>query len=243
VRHLAERLADIPGVVAVTLGGSRATGAATEASDWDFGLYYRAAIDPADVVALGWPGRVFAPGDWGRIVNGGAWLEVEGARVDLIYRDLGQVERWVAEAEAGRFEIQREVGYVAGIATYVPVGELALCEVLAGELPRPAFPRALATSAPPVWSNLAAGALQAAGAHAARGDTVACVANAAQAVLATAQARLAAAGAWALNEKGITARAGLAGAQDAVAALAADPPAAVHRLAALLDLPGWGPPA
>lgn len=241
MRHLAGRLAAIPGVVAVTLGGSRATGTATETSDWDFGLYYRTPIDPADIVALGWPGRVFAPGDWGRIVDGGAWLTVDGARVDLIYRDLGQVERWLAEAEAGRFEVQREVGYVAGIATYVPVGELAVGEVLAGELPRPGFPPALRASAPPVWANLAAGALYAAAGHAARGDRVACLANAGQAVLAAAQARLAAAGEWALNEKGIVDRAGLG----ACHGLLADPghlAALVAALAALLDLPDWGPP-
>jgi len=64
VEYLAERLAAVPGVVAVTLGGSRAVGAAVEGSDWDFGLYYRGALDPADISALGWPGRVFAPGEW-----------------------------------------------------------------------------------------------------------------------------------------------------------------------------------
>ena len=73
VEHLAARLAAIPGVVAVTLGGSRATNTAAEGSDWDFGLYYRGRLDPAEIVALGWPGRVFAPGEWGRIMNGGAW--------------------------------------------------------------------------------------------------------------------------------------------------------------------------
>jgi hypothetical protein len=36
------------------------------------------------------------------------------------------VLRWTAAAEEGQFEIQREVGYVAGIATYVLAGELAL---------------------------------------------------------------------------------------------------------------------
>lgn len=56
MEHLAARLAAIPGVVAVTLGGSRATGTATEGSDWDFGLYYRGGLDPADIAALGWPG-------------------------------------------------------------------------------------------------------------------------------------------------------------------------------------------
>ena len=61
MEHLAARLAAIPGVVAVTLGGSRATNTAVEGSDWDFGLYYRGKLDPADIVALGWPGRSSPP--------------------------------------------------------------------------------------------------------------------------------------------------------------------------------------
>jgi hypothetical protein len=113
MEQLATKLAAIPAVVAVTLGGSRASNTAVEGSDWDFGLYYRGSLDPADIVALGWPGRVFAPGEWGRIVNGGAWLTIEGTKVDLIYRDLDEVLRWTAAAEDGRFEIDREVGYVA----------------------------------------------------------------------------------------------------------------------------------
>jgi len=157
MEHLAERLAEIPGVVAVTLGGSRATGTAVEGSDWDFGLYYRGGLDPADITALGWPGRVFAPGEWGSIVNGGAWLTVDGAKVDLIYRDLDEVLRWTAAAGDGRFEIRREVGYVAGIATYILAGELALGRVLAGDLPRPAFPPRLLQTAPEAWFRLAAG--------------------------------------------------------------------------------------
>ena len=76
------------------------TGTAVEGSDWDFGLYYRGGLDPADITALGWPGRVFAPGEWGTIVNGGAWLTVDGAKVDLIYRDLDEVLRWTAAAMA-----------------------------------------------------------------------------------------------------------------------------------------------
>jgi nucleotidyltransferase-like protein len=237
MREIAERLAGIPGVVAVTLGGSRATGAATDDSDWDFGLYYRGGIDPADVRALGWPGQVFAPGDWGRIVDGGAWLDIDGIKVDLIYRDLDDVLRWTAEAEAGRFEIQREVGYVAGIATYVLTGELALGEVLAGNLPRPAFPDRLRAAAPPRWYHLAAGALHFAEQHARRGDRVAAVANLGQSVLATAQGRLAAAGEWALNEKRIVGRAGLDAAQAAIAG--PDIETAVDDARALLDLPGW----
>jgi len=183
-------------------------------SDWDFGLYYRGGLDPADIRALGWPGRVFAPGEWGGIVNGGAWLTVDGTKVDLIYRDLDEVLYWTAAAGDGQFEIHREVGYVAGIATYVLPGELALGRVLAGELPRPGFPRKLRETAPAAWFRLAAGALHFADVHAARQDRVACLANLCQAVLAAAQGRLAATGEWVLNEKRLAERAGLSDIQD-----------------------------
>lgn len=237
MREIADRLGQIPGVVAVTLGGSRATGTATADSDWDFGLYYDRPVDPADVQALGWPGRVFAPGDWGPIVNGGAWLEIEGQRVDLIYRDLAVVRHWTAEAERGRFRIEREVGYVAGIATYVVAGELALGEVLVGELARPSFPDPLRDSAPLLWNRLAAGALHHAEVHWRRGDRVAAQANLGQAILAAAQGRLAAAGVWALNEKGIVARAGLGELQSIVAD--GQPDQTIARARQVLDLSAW----
>lgn len=234
MRHLAADLIRIPGVVAVTLGGSRAAGTATAVSDWDFGLYYREHLDTDAVRRLGWNGRVFEPGDWGRIVNGGAWLEVDGEKVDLIYRDLDEVTRWTSEADLGRFEIHREVGYVAGIATYVLAGELALNEVLEGDLPRPLFPDALRQTAPVMWNRLAGGAIHFARLHLARSDFTAMSANLGQAVLAAAQARLAADGQWALNEKGIVDRAGLADAHRAFTDLdAAD---AVDHIAHLLDV-------
>jgi hypothetical protein len=236
VEHLAAQLASIPGVVAVTLGGSRATNTAIASSDWDFGLYYRGRLDPADIRALGWPGRVFAPGEWGRIVNGGAWLTIDGTKVDLIYRDLDEVLRWTAAAEAGEFEIQREVGYVAGIATYILAGELALGRVLAGDLPRPAFPPKLRQAAPQAWSRLAAGALHFADVHAGRQDRVACLANLCQAVLATAQGRLAASGEWVLNEKRITERAGLHALQDRLAQPDRDLSTLVSEVRACLEL-------
>ncbi len=122
--------------------------------------------------------------------------------------------RWTAAAEDGRFEIQREVGYVAGIATYILAGEMALGRVLAGDLPRPGFPRKLRQTAPAAWYRLAAGALHFAEVHAGRHDRVACLANLCQAVLAAAQGRLAAAGEWVLNEKRLVGRAGLGATHD-----------------------------
>jgi hypothetical protein len=234
MEFIATRLAAIPGVVAVTLGGSRATNTAAADSDWDFGLYYHGRLDPADVTALGWPGRVFAPGEWGRIVNGGAWLTIDGTKVDLIYRDLDDVLRWTGAAEEGRFEIQREVGYVAGIATYVLAGELALGRVLTGDLPRPRFPPKLRQTAPAAWYRVAAGALHFAEVHAGRQDRAACLANLCQAVLAAAQGRMAAAGQWMLNEKRLVERAGLGSVQERLGRPEQDLPQLVADVRAIL---------
>ena len=151
VATLIERVAQVPGVKAVTLGGSRARGMARPDSDWDIGLYYRGSIDTDAIRALGYTGHVVEPGDWGRIVNGGAWLEVDHERVDLLYRDLDVVEHWIAESDAGRFEIDRVGGHIAGLPTYVLAGELALGTVLRGSLPRPSFSAALRRSASPQW--------------------------------------------------------------------------------------------
>jgi predicted nucleotidyltransferase len=206
---LVARLAQVPGVVAVTLGGSRARGEVRPDSDWDFGLYYRGGIDTAVIRDLGYRGHVVEPGEWGRLVNGGAWLEIAGERVDLLYRDLDVVEYWLAETREGRFEIDEVAGHVAGLPTYVLAGELALGQVLHGTLPRPSFPDALRREAPPRWQGQAAFALLVAEGHAARGDAVACAGLLARAAMAAAQARLAERGEWALNEKGLIARAGL----------------------------------
>jgi predicted nucleotidyltransferase len=230
VEYLAERFASIPGVVAVSLGGSRADGRALPTSDWDFGLYYRGTIDPADVRALGFQGEVFAPGEWGRIVNGGAWLTIDGERVDLLYRDLDQVEAWTRDAEAGRYELQREVGYVAGLPTYIAPAELAVQRSLVGSLPRPPFPDALRREAPPRWRGLARGALKFARGHRARGDTTGCAGNLAIAALSEAHARCCEAGEWYLFEKGLLARAGLDDVHALVAQCDVD---AVERVLAL----------
>jgi predicted nucleotidyltransferase len=208
---VAGRTAAVPGVLAVTLGGSRAQGRHRPDSDWDFGLYYRGRLDPDDVRGLGWPGEVSPVGAWGGgIMNGGAHLEVEGRRIDLHYRDLDEVEHWTAEAERGRFQVERLPHYLAGIPTYVVVGELAIARVLAGALPRPGFPAALRERAPRFWRGSARLHLAYADTvYARRGDALGCAGALARAVVETAHARLAADGVWALNEKGMVEQAGL----------------------------------
>jgi hypothetical protein len=172
---------------------------------------------------------VVEPGDWGRLVNGGAWLTIEGERVDLLYRDLDAVEHWLAEAEAGRYEVDAVEGYVAGMASYMLAGELALAEVLAGELPRPPFPQSLREAAPRGWRTTAAISLAVAETLAERADVATCAGLLAKAAIAEAQARLAERAEWALNEKGIVGRAGLPRRVTSILAAPGDRPFELQR--------------
>lgn len=135
VTSLAARLGAIPGVQAVVLGGSYARGRAVPGSDIDLGLFYSEAapfsIDSVRELAESvndTPAPVVTDFyQWGPWVNGGAWLTIKGQRVDFLYRNLEHVERVIADAEAGRYELhylqQPPFGFFS--ATYL--GELAVC--------------------------------------------------------------------------------------------------------------------
>jgi predicted nucleotidyltransferase len=208
----ADRLAALPGVRAVTLGGSRAQGTERPDSDWDLAIYYRGAFDPGDLRAVGWDGDVSDIGGWGGgVFNGGAWLTIEGRRVDVHYRDLNVVERELAEAEAGRFHVEPLMFHLAGIPSYLVVAELAINKVLRGTLRQPAaYPQALRKSAPERWHGMAAGTLEYAKAgHAPKGALTQVAGAIALAATQTAHAVLAARGEWVTNEKGLVERAGL----------------------------------
>lgn len=69
IATLAGALADLPGSVAVVLGGSRATATHHRDSDWDLGVYYRGSrrpLDPDDLRGMGHPGYVSELANGGR---------------------------------------------------------------------------------------------------------------------------------------------------------------------------------
>ncbi|HEY3505166.1 MAG TPA: nucleotidyltransferase domain-containing protein [Actinocatenispora sp.] len=227
---VADRLAGLPGVRAVALGGSRAQGTHRPDSDWDLSVYYRGRFDPAELRALGWPGEVSELGAWGDgVFNGGAWLRVpagDGTEVpvDVHYRDLDAVEHELAAARAGRFRIEPLLFHLAGIPSYLVVGELAVNRVLRGTLPRPGYPDALRANASRVWSDRADATFSYAAAnHAPHGRLAQCAALVTQATAYAAHAVLAARGEWTTNEKTLLARAGLTDVDRLVAAATADP--------------------
>jgi predicted nucleotidyltransferase len=136
---VAKKLVGIDGVVAVTLGGSTARGAADAASDVDLGVYYRAenkphverfrelakALDDDEE-----PLSVTDFGDWGPWINGGAWLRIDGTRVDWLYRELGHVVQTISDCRAGRVGVDYQPGHPHGWNHHVYMGEIAECAVL-----------------------------------------------------------------------------------------------------------------
>lgn len=109
LEHLVGQLRQVPGMAAIVLGGSYATGTQHAASDLDIGLYYSEArpFAIADIrriaeeVAVQRPVTVTDFYGWGAWVNGGAWIHTAHGKVDFVYRSLEHVERTIDEAEQG----------------------------------------------------------------------------------------------------------------------------------------------
>jgi predicted nucleotidyltransferase len=224
---VAARLGELPAVQAVTLGGSRAAGTHRPDSDWDFSVYYRGPFDPQALRDLGWPGQVSELGGWGGgVFNGGAWLQIDGRRCDVHYRDLDTVDRELAAAAAGQFRIEPLMFHLAGIPSYLVLAELAVKRVLRGELPTPAYPAALRARAPGVWWDRAERTFAyALDNHAPYGRLAQCAGLVAQAASQSAHAVLAARGQWVTNEKTLLTMAGLRAVDGFLAAATPDPDA------------------
>ena len=240
VQQLVDRLAGLPGVEAVALGGSRALGAHRPDSDWDFGVYYRGSFRPADVRALGYPGTVVDIGEWGGgVFNGGAWLTVDDARVDLLWRDLDVVEHEIAEAAAGRWRLEPLMFHLTGIPTYLLLAELAINRVLYGQLPRPSYPAALRERAGRDWAARAELTLgYASSAHATQGRVAACLGLAAVGAAEFAHAVAATRGLWVTSDKNLFATGGMSQVDELMGALPPDPTAEQldGMVASILDL-------
>ncbi|GAA4556933.1 nucleotidyltransferase domain-containing protein [Planotetraspora kaengkrachanensis] len=217
--ELAQRLVEIPGVVAVVLGGSRARGTHRPDSDIDLGLYYRGDLDVAALRALavretGEQAGVTEPGGWGPWVDGGGWLTIGDWRVDWIYRDLDRVHRVWDGCREGRYD-GVQAGHPLGFYSHAYAGEVALCRVLAdpsGELTdlresTQAYPAALgAALVDGLWeADFSVGLARYGAAGVDPAYAAGCLFRA---VGVACQALHGHAGRWLINEKGMVASAG-----------------------------------
>lgn len=201
----------LPNAEAVNLGGSRARNDERPESDWDFAVYYRGGVDVGYFERLGWPGHVFRPFEWGQVMYAGGVFDLDGRHFDIHFRNLDVVEHWSKEAEEGRFEVFQLGFHLAGIPTYMLLGELAISRTLWGELPKPSYPMALRRSAPPMWLGRANRELDYASYWARTENPISCAGAVAKSVIQAAHAVLAHRGLWALNEKRMIQWAGFEG--------------------------------
>lgn len=136
--EVSKALSGCPFVRGVVLGGSHATGTATDASDIDIGVYYDSGS--ADFDMLGGilsrlddarrPNLLSKEGEWGAWVNCGAWLTMHGTSVDILLRDMARVEDVLARSDNGRFSAHYQTGHPHAYIDAMYRGELASSKIL-----------------------------------------------------------------------------------------------------------------
>ncbi|MBS0472275.1 MAG: nucleotidyltransferase domain-containing protein [Proteobacteria bacterium] len=221
--------ADVDGVRAVALGGSRGRGSHHAGSDYDIGLYYRGTLDLEAVeraaqalndpgVSRDYAGRSGGPlttpvGGWGPWVNGGGWLTIGGEPVDILYRDLDRVDQVIDEACAGKFSCTYHAGHPHAFVSTIYAGEVALGRALhdpngefaAAKAMLSPYPETLRAAAVARFADEARFFLAVAQKAAGKGDVVyvsGCAFRAASCLLQVVFARN---GEWLINEKGAVA--------------------------------------
>jgi hypothetical protein len=132
--RVAKALIQVAGVQAVVLGGSNCTGTATEFSDLDIGVYYGDGLDVqrmSEVMTLlddtHREGLLNKPGEWGKWINGGAWLTVEGRKVDILLRDTSLVASVIDDCQQGHVTVDFKAGHPFGFVNAIYMGEVKYC--------------------------------------------------------------------------------------------------------------------
>lgn len=150
-------LTAISGIEAVVLGGSRARGTHSPESDIDIGIYYENAT--LDLVSLNKAAQliddehrenlIVPPDEWGKWVNGGGWLIIDGYHVDFILRDFERVENVITECQEGNISAHYQTGHPHAYINVMYMGELAVCKMLWGKKGNISLRKSIAEQYPP----------------------------------------------------------------------------------------------
>ena len=137
-----------------------------------------------------------------------------------------------ATSPGGRFRIERLLFHLVGIPTYLLVAELAVRQLVHGDLPRvDGYPDALRRSAAARWASDANSTLAyARAAYAVTGQVTQTAGAIAAALACTAHGVLAARGQWITNEKRLIDRAGLRHADAVLVGLRPAPESLIQAL-------------
>ncbi len=138
IARIVSELKECSFVKGIVLGGSRATGMADAESDIDIGIYYeRGRMDDERINLAAQrlddaqrENLICPEGGWGRWVNCGGWLMVEGRQVDLIFRDMERVRECIDQTEQGDISIHYQTGHPHAYLNVMYRGEMAASKVL-----------------------------------------------------------------------------------------------------------------
>jgi hypothetical protein len=134
-------LSSLPGMAAIALGGSYASGSAHPGSDLDIGLYYHESspfsIDEVRRVAreVAQGGKPTGGGsftvtgfyEWGAWVNGGAWIHTPLIKIDFLYRNIDQLRRTIDEAGRGLLQHDYDQQPAYGFYSVIYLAETQIC--------------------------------------------------------------------------------------------------------------------
>jgi len=135
LKDITTELEQVEGVKAIVLGGSYATGTATESSDLDIGIYYY-ENNPFDIEKVNIIANKFAVNDqptvtgfyeWGAWVNGGAWINTAIGEVDFIYKNIDQITKTIENAKNGIWENDFEQQPPYGFSSIFFLSETQCC--------------------------------------------------------------------------------------------------------------------
>lgn len=138
IKAITSPLKNFREIQAIVLAGSHATNTARPDSDIDIGIYYNEHSPPVkeklERVLLTLTRKtdmiVTDIGEWGKWMDGGAWLKIDGIRVDLIYRNLQILEKVIDDSINGKIETDFYQQPAFGYFSYMYCAETKVCKVL-----------------------------------------------------------------------------------------------------------------
>lgn len=135
LNDITKELKNIDNIKAIVLGGSYATGMATDTSDLDIAIYYYEE-KPFDIEAIKLIAGKYANVDdptvtgfyeWGPWVNGGAWIKTDNGKVDILYKNIDQITSTIENAKKGVWENHFEQQPPYGFSSLIFLAEARSC--------------------------------------------------------------------------------------------------------------------
>lgn len=135
LNDITKELKNIDNIKAIVLGGSYATGMATDTSDLDIAIYYYEE-KPFDIEAIKLIAGKYANVDdptvtgfyeWGPWVNGGAWIKTDNGKVDILYKNIDQITLTIENAKKGVWENHFEQQPPYGFSSLIFLAEARSC--------------------------------------------------------------------------------------------------------------------